>query len=485
MPTRLVLESADDRSVLAETTVTSPYLLPIGEVIVTRSTPEEVHLQLARGGGAFRSDDAGERWADVPVGAIPILCWDPTLTGYRIQELPIPPPHPFSQADIDQMWADTCRLPSPVPNSVRRDGLSATGIAFEGPVNPMSVLTVVTNLATRLVRRWPIRESTTLGWRPIDLPGGREDVRGTISQLSRAGIALIDEEVLVPARSLRRRSDGIPWRLTSLAQALREVDRLVKHAASDGRITGSANVIRSLLEPIERARTITSVKTRTFTDPAPSSWPPPLRTLYELSLVFIAGVSAQGAGTERAPLCHLWALYESWVSACVLQAIEHIVGAPPLRPPEVVGVNSVGGPVWRAQWEKPMRIELWSQGEIASGSTNLGVPVTSITATLIPDCTIIFRSGDRSTITVVDAKLRRDTLTAGDAAQQASKYLWGARRSANPEQSALNEVVLVSPSQVANMYSPDLARVEGVTATPTEAGGVERVLTALLHSEAL
>ena len=333
MNTRLILESAEDGSVLAEASVARPFLLPIGEVLVTRSTPEEVHLQLARRGGGFRLDDAGERWADVAVGAVPILCWDLTQDVYKLVELQLPVPAPFVQADIEQMWAAACSLPPPVPASVRRDALSATGIAFEGPVNPLSLLTLITNLATRLLRSWPIRESVSLGWRPIDLPGGREDVRGTIAQLARAGVAVKSTNIAVPARTLRRRSDGVPWHLASLTQALREVTRLVREAEGQGRLEGSADVIRSLLAPIEGALAIVSLEEHRA-DPPPSSWPPPLRTLYELCLIFIAGVSAQGSGSQRAPICHLWALYEVWVSACVLRSIEHLVGAPP-KPPEM------------------------------------------------------------------------------------------------------------------------------------------------------
>jgi hypothetical protein len=123
---------------------------------------------------------------------------------------------------------------------------------------------------------------------------------------------------------------------------------------------------------------------------------------------------------------------------------------------------------------------VWSQGEISGLPINLGEPLTSITATLIPDCTVILRAAGQPIIAVIDAKLRRDALKAGEAAQHASKYLWGARRSDAPDQLAIEKVVLVSPSHIAEMHDPARARVEGITATPADDQAVEQVLSALL-----
>jgi hypothetical protein len=217
------------------------------------------------------------------------------------------------------------------------------------------------------------------------------------------------------------------------------------------------------------------------TDPPPSSWPHSMRSLYEAGLEFAAGVHAYAEGSSRAPFCHVWRLYESWVAARILLIATDYIG-PPDIPPRVVSTNSRGEPVWCAGWcQGNTRIWLWSQPEITGAAENVGLPITSCTSALLPDCLVSAEEGGRFAAIAFEAKYRGDVrMTSGDLGAAGAKYMWGIRTSSGVSQPALRRVVVVSSGGSGTVYKAAVARTTGIAAHPADNDALESAVRTAL-----
>ena len=475
-PVLIELLDSDGAGVLSSVRVHKSYLLPEGELEVVGRFADRVRLRLTQQRGPGRTDAEGRQLPDVPVGSVPVVTRNPDTDELYVEELRIPSPAPFSDGAIDRMWNSAQRLPEPVQNYVRRRGLwsaKAAGVQSASDLFAPSLPKLV-SAARHLVRHWPQSESWDVYWRPVELAGGLEDARGTMRHLGQVPVALVGGRH-IPTRTLRRRADLTPWRIGAVSVVATEVAYRV-------RMQGGSYA-EELVAPLQAVADLARPRIR-GPDPSPASWPGQMRLFHTAALEVLASVSAAGIGTDRAPLCHLWVLYEAWISESLLQLMESELG-PPVVPPTVTG-GGRHGPVWFSRWKRGLQtIELWSQPSIGgSGRAFCGNPdfeVGSVTAGLIPDNVVAVDGPGGRTLVLIDAKHRgNEVMDASDAAEAASKYLWGLRAVGPLAMPAPRmEVVLVSSGPPATLFSPEEARTTTVQAVP-EVTELEDVVGAAL-----
>lgn len=458
---------------LGEARIRSPYRLPTGDVSVVSHSRGRLVLRLRPRSGAFAVDERGEEVADAPVGAIPILSARPDGEGLEVVPLTLQPPAPFTAGDIDTMWRSTASLPAEVTKSVRRDGVSAARARRGGPGLYTDPVPELATLARHAASRWPLREAAEVGWRPADVPGGREDVAGTVARLGVAGARARPGGGFAPERTLRRRTSTDPWALAGVSDVMRAVVRRLQEpdvAAED---------FTRALAPVAAVAQLSKAPPAQ-SDPPPSSWPPVARRLYELGISVLAGVSAAGIGADRAPLAHLWALYESWVASSTLETLRALLGEP--QAIAFDGMNSQRRAAWHATWTTTTgEVTLYSQTEIGISAPNMGMPIVSITAGLIPDTVLVVREGNATRVVAIDAKLRGiTTLTSGELSREASHYLWSVRRSDDLARHGLDHVVLITSGPGSVPAVPDTAAMSAVTATPGQTTALQQQVAAVV-----
>ena len=467
-PVRVRLYDPAGTTVTAEATVRRPYLMPLGIVEVLSESEDTVSLRLRPERGIARVDEDGEPLPDVPVGAIPILTRNTTTGEFTVVELVLPPPPAFPPGGVDEMWQAVCALPSPVPASIRHQGLWAAEAAGKWSEEDVFVASLPWLLAEarHLVHRWPQREALETYWRSVELPGGREDVMRTL-RAPHVPVAVLAGRA-VPTRSLRWRASTEPWTVEAVEVLAREVGRRVREIR-----TAEAG-LDEMLAPLAGVEALARRRDRR-TDPPPSSWPWPLRRFHDAALDVLLDVSAAGAGSERAPLCHLWRLYEGWVSHELFAFLGADLGAPAVEP-TFSGFNSVGGATWWSRWRGDGTVvDLWSQPEIDDRGfvpcDDPGLAVISVSSSLIPDALVAVRRHGDLTLIVFDAKHTGERqMTPGEVTRAVSKYLWGIRAAADPSApGALRRVVLVSSGSPGYVFDAGRARIHGLSAVPVAA----------------
>jgi hypothetical protein len=439
------------------------FLVPQGEVTVDRRTATGVWLRLTSDRGIGRTGRHGEELPDVPVGDLPIATLNPNTGELELVSISLPPPPPLTSGDVDAMWGALSSLPSASRRWVRRRALwedaalQTRWSEFELFVASLPDLLAI---ARHLVTRWPQREHRETYWRPVELAGGREDGLATLRRLGqRSGVCT--SQGPLPERSLRRRGSTVPWELAAVALLAAEVSRRVQLEADSSGPT--------VMAPLDAVASVARPRVRR-SDPSPSSWPPALRGFHDAALDVLATVIAASHGEQRAPLCHLWALYEGWVSSQVVQAVAYHKGRPPDVEPQVQRIHR-GGAAWVARWRDDVEvIDVWGQLNIESSGEPLcddpAFTVRSVTSTLIPDALVAIRRAHEERIVVIDAKFRSDRLDRDDAATGASKYHWGLRAAQNGHPVKLSEVVLVTSGKAIQPYDPTASRISVQRAVP-------------------
>lgn len=439
------------------------FLVPQGEVTVERRTATAVRLVLTSDRGVGRTGTHGEELPDVPVGALPIATLNPNSGALEIVSIPLPPPPPITGGDVEAMWHALGSLPTATRRWVRRRALWENATLqtrwseFELFVASLPELVAI---AKHLITRWPQQEDHDTAWRPVELAGGREDVVATIRRLGPQG-GTRTPQGLIPERSVRRRGSTRPWELAAVSLMAAEVSR---------RVRGEAHTAdRSVLAPLDAVAAAARPRTRQR-DPAPSSWPAPLRGFHDAALDVLAAVTAASHGKREAPLCHLWTLYEAWVSAQAVEAVALYKGRPPDLGPQLHRVHR-GGAAWLARWHDDADvIDVWGQLDIGRKDEPLcGDPaftIRSVTSTLIPDALVAVRRAHQQRIVAIDAKFRSDRLDPDDAATGASKYHWGLRPARNGQPIGLAEVVLATSGRAVQPYDPGASRITVQRAIP-------------------
>lgn len=457
-------------------TVRRPFHLPSRDVVVLERRPDELTVRLRDRGGAFSLLDDGTIGGDVVVGRLPVLHSDGAGL-LLVEYLTVPPPAPLGPDGVDQMWERVRLLPGSVPASVRRDTTASIGQSVTGALDPrLDLLPRLHVTLQALAHRWPQQEAIETGWRPVDLAGGREDVRTTLQRPLRAGVLMRPGSSATVAESARSRRAMTGWRIGAVADVLVFVRRTVRDLGWDG---DSGPLDRLLAAAITEC----DPGPMRGKDPSPSSWPPAIRALHDLGLDFLVGAAAAKDPTVSAPLCHLWELYESWVAFEVMSAVSLSLGHGPSEV-SLVGKNTKGGEMWRASWSAgDVAIRLWCQPEIRWGSTASPEmpPLRSCTADLIPDLLLMAqRTPGTARYAVLDAKFHGESrMTAGTVAEAASKYLWGVRSTESSDECVLDEVILVG-SGPAGMMNSSASATSTAMAFPGHTDGLAETVSSLV-----
>jgi hypothetical protein len=134
-------------------------------------------------------------------------------------------------------------------------------------------------------------------------------------------------------------------------------------------------------------------------------------------------------------------------------------------------------------WETPtgQQVEVYGQAEFDVVSPNYGISARSVSALLIPDCTIVIRDGSVERVFVLDAKFRGDNaMSAGQINEAASPYLWSLRRGSEASEHALERVLIVSSGPVGTVASEGRSRMSAVAAVPQTTAALHAAIRHLL-----
>lgn len=440
------------------------FIVPEGEVTVEHRSPGRVRLRLTSEKGIGRRGSYGEELPDLPIGSLPIATLNPNTGLLETVFIKIPPPSPLGDADIDEMWSALKALPAPARRWVRRRALWTESAPQRRPSDFdlfVASLPDLVEFGHHLLSRWPQRESVDTYWRSIELAGGREDSRATLRS---AGRLPTRRGALgqIPVKTIRTRADTVPWQLTSVAILAGEVARRVRLEAG----AGHEHLVRPLEGVAERSRS-----SRRVLDPPASSWPASLRMFHNAALDVLAAMTADGHGADRAPLCHLWLLYEAWVSTRVLEHVTSLKGRQPDEQPTLIRTHR-GGAAWRASWLGSNEVvEVWGQLDIGARPQTLcddpNFTIRSLTSVLIPDVLVASRSSEGYRVSVVDAKFRTGAMEAEDAATSASKYHWGLRPELSGNPLGISHVLLATTGEPCKLFDPVMSRITVSTLLPS------------------
>jgi hypothetical protein len=418
---------------------------------------------------------------DVLVGRIPIL--------HRAQEgrltdvtcLNISPPAPFAGNGVEAMWTD---LGDNTWRQALRPMVSPFGAVPGGSVIrstsgiELPKLSKARRLAVGMCNSWPSIEDRETVWRPLEVRGGRVDVRATERGGHKASGGLHTNTQLIPERVARVRAIERPW--------------------SGRMLSVVAEELAARTEPLEASLGLVSTPFRKLGQRAAqgghnqhtsiASWPNSAQAVYHACLNALAEVINVGSVEgDPAPMCELWRLYETWIGWCVLQALESRFG-----PPTVKLNRGSRGASLRASWSKPFSIDVLLQQTIGARSVRLTATtdeIISVSSDLRPDVMIVLGIGPerRANLLVIDAKKRsvHTSMDAWELAEAGSKYVWGIRTN-HRDQRPVSRAIIATTGPAAILHDPEHAQIKAITLLPTlDRGQLELELAAwLTHATA-
>lgn len=354
---------------------------------------------------------------------------------FRVDFLAVPPPPPFTEQELREMWEARNRL-----TSARRTPSSGEADWSETTLHPslrvrLERLPSAIASAQALLARWPTRAATRQEMLPIGRRGGREDLLATARIGTRAGVA-VHGGAQLPARTVRtfgelkrRRCESV----STIAELLRD--------RADDVLAGplglpDVSARRAALGPLGAVAESASMPLGAVDGP-PSTWPSLMQAFYSLAATALTEIEIVGAGDNTSPLSELWELYQAWVAE---QVFAHVCGH--LGPP--AGASTQSSLLGR--WKEPgLQIELHYTptipAQMGKSREICGSPLNANIGDLQPDLVLAARRTDGGVVRllIVDPK-KRPFLDPGTVAVEASKYLWGI------EGALLDGVVLVAPS---------------------------------------
>lgn len=406
------------------------------------------------------SEGIGTDGPDILVGELPI----PFMSNGRIaiSWLALPPPPPLKLGDVSVMWSRIASLGYPLPAGNPAQGLHAAAAAGHGqwPSPGLEVLPHAHATAVRILGSWPSVECTTSIWRPIDVPGGREDERATEKVAGRWPATRRADGTFVPSRTGRVMPTRVPWRSSSLSRVAATVVQALEDLALETGWDISSRRTFDLLA--RRARPPVDA-----TDPPVSTWPQPAADALRAMHVLLADLQAAQSGPRRAPLSYLWKLYEAWVAAELGNALAALPGVVTDVPPQ-----PGAGCDWHARYTLgTAEFVIVSQARLAGVPHSCppleAVGLRSVTSVLLPDILVASRTPPDSawTVIVFDAKHRAagHSMDPGRVAEAGSKYLWGVRR--DPDVRGVDRVVIVSTEGAGEMFG-ESSSIESVKMLP-------------------
>ncbi len=363
----------------------------------------------------------------------------------------VPPPAPFDEADVDQMWSARNRLTAlhrpPTSGDADWARLRRT---MSSKVDWQALEQAVTAAAS-LLGAWPTRQIPTVAWLPFDRTGGRLLIgateRAARSHTMPAGAT---GAPAMTARRVTTAQDTTVHALTAVAallgSAICVIPGLDAEPEMHDRLVGLFRRVADRSNP-----------RRPVADPPPSAWPATIVATYSACLRALTAVTAVAAGNDSGPLSELWELYEAWCADSLRSALSASLG-PSQRVPfrgSLIGRWTDGAAT----------VELHYQAVVpAVGSLQiLGRSFTAVISELKPDLLLVRRDTNQTRVLVLDPKKRAAVLTSDDLTVNASKYLWGIRdASTTPLVPSVVGVVLMAP-----LGGATSARKDGLASTMT------------------
>jgi hypothetical protein len=384
-------------------------------------------------GGDVHLVESTEPWAEC-CGRLPLPWLGRTGPGVTVLDVPAAPP--FTDFDVRAMWIARNRLTASrrPPTSGHADW-SRIQHLLGTAVDWQSLATAVT-AGSALLASWPSRPVPTVRWLPIDRAGGRVLVGATErSRRSHSAPATAAGAPAVTARRAVTPQERTLHALSAVAALL--ADRLAKVPGLAQQPDLRHRLVGLFQEVGQRAKPL-----RPVADPPPSAWPGPLAATYGACLRALSAVEVLGAGTDASPLSEVWELYQAWCAERVRYAISDQLG-----PSEKVPATGTCIGRWH---DGTATVELHYEPVIPTGTNTvriLGTDFVAAVGELRPDLFLVRASLQATTALALDAKKRSAPMKWDDLTANASKYLWGIRRSGHPDQvPAISGAVMLTPA---------------------------------------
>lgn len=367
--------------------------------------------------------------------------------------LEVPPPPPFSSADLTAMWQARNRIQeSRRPVSSGHADWSKMERRLSEAVD-WRALRCAAAAAVTLLGNWPTTPTRIVRWLPPDRTGGVLLIGAT--ERARRNHAFGPGTGGSPTLTARRFAVPDERRLHALtAVATLLGDRLDALMAQE-----VDTDVREGLAGLFRRVAVRSHPQRPVADPPPSVWPSSMVSAYSAILRALSSLNDVGVGTSSAPLSELWELYEAWVADQLTTGLTRALGLP--------HSGSVAGTVLGRWDDGDAQVELRYQATVPAvdpttrqrGLRILGEEYVAAVGALKPDLLLVRRGGTTKSV-VVDAKKRSARVTHDDLTENVSKYQWGVRRKGNPGTvPVLEKTILVAP--VGDDTTPCAALGEG------------------------
>lgn len=412
----------------------------------------------------------------------------PHMDGRQLSfvDLHIPSSGQFGQADLRLLWQAGAELSSWRSSRLalaQNDGtFGAPEVAARGPlIRDWRSLAQCAHDAASLLERWPTLLDRRVAWLPVGVPGGTEDIPLTAREAEIRGHVRDRDDDGIIARSARwlgERRPLVSATVAALAQAVIELARASVPA-------GQLPLLESLLSPLASVAQAATAPSG-YRDPDPSSWPVAFVDFAGSCTRAIAELRSSQRGQGVVPLLDTDELYEAWLAITVRDALDARIGPRAEGPSDAL-----------AAWEHDDTLfELWVKPNIGrqglrSGFASFHAIVAEV---LTPDLILSASRGDEAELMVLDAKAWAGMLPE-DALAQSAKYLYGIRRSSDPNSvPALAGVHLVTCARQPALSETEMAKVHVTTATPTNGvdelwvrlnGVIDQLAAALVDRERL
>ncbi len=387
----------------------------------------------------------------------------------EVHHIWVPPPPPFSDEDVRAMWTAVLSLDMGFPSTIPLQGAMESALRVRrrrpGEHPRDELLAPLAKASGDLLAAWPQRDTPMHRWRPVEVAGGVENASLTVREGWRAGIlgrSLINGRVL-PARSARRALAPAGWNLAVVARYAHRVADVLRQEYHMGPAIIALEQRLSLVGRLAQPRDIWQV------DPPTSSWPRPLLRFTNLAWRYLEhSKEVEGNTRSSLPLCEVWRLYESWVSARLASLLTGWFGPPSARR-RLGGAGERWLMVWTVGTDSITVEAQYRFGPNVGYGYAWRGRFCSVTATLVPDALVALTDErNRVSLLVIDAKERSGAFGPDDAAAAAAKYLWGLRAPDFGFGPDPVEAMLVTSRLLSPPFRPDEARMKFAHAVPTD-----------------
>lgn len=354
---------------------------------------------------------------------------------FGVTYLDVPPPEPFTEAAVTEMWKARERL------ELKKRPPTSGNVPWAklAPAKLMGVswpdLSAAVDAALGLLGHWPQRQRFGPSWGPLERGSGR--ILAGTTERSRAALANASKNPDLPGKVARSHGISQDVSLAALTTvSLLVAQRIARYEPLQSVMPGLADELAAIFRRVA----VRSRPTQIRSDPPASTWPARMRASYASSLRLLTVFEDVGPGESHAPLTELWELYEAWVSERLIDGLTMRLGAP---------THASGTSTWT--WSLgSSKFGVVLQPVIPAATSNdyfdvLGSSLMGVVASSRPDILYVAQSPRQTVLKVLDAKKRKNAMIPEELTVNASKYLWNVRHVDAVDDVAIEEVLLVSP----------------------------------------